>query len=140
MTLNPSETGKVALLNSVESHDYIQNRVRPYTNIIRPRETELGNFYFARNPDYLTGLSKTATPLIGISVDTGLATVYANNSAVPTHDRLTVRTNLVNITLTRDGTMFMSTSQFLLHCQVLRSDLHINLALMNCFHYQSLLT
>jgi len=117
LALNPSETEK-----AVVSHDYIHNRVNPYTNVIRPRETELGNFYFARNPDYLPGLSNTATPLVGISVDTGLATVYANHSSVPTHDRLTVRTNLVNITLTRDGTIFTSISEFLSHCPLASTE------------------
>lgn len=106
----------VSLLDSVDSIDYVHNRVNLYTNVVRYRETELGNYYFARNHDYLTGMAKTTTPLYGISVDTGLATVYANNSAVPTHDRLTVRKNLTAVTLTRDNTMFMSTSQFLLHC------------------------
>lgn len=53
LTLNPGESSIVNSLDSVDSHNYISNRVSQYVNISRPKETELGNYYFARHPDHL---------------------------------------------------------------------------------------
>ena len=99
-------------LSSKQQHQYLNNRVGRYLNIFRPNETDLGNYYFARHPDHLTGLAKTAESLFAIDVDTHLATCYPNNSSVSSHDRLSVRRNMANFSLTRDGTLFIKTSKF----------------------------
>lgn len=114
-SLNPSSATDLDLLTSQQQHQYLNNRVGRYLNIARPEgnETELGNFYFARNPDHLAGFAKSAEPLFGINVDTGVASLYPNNSQVPTHNRLTVRLNLNNYTITRDGTIFITADSFL---------------------------
>lgn len=63
-------------MSSSKQHEFLTNNVGRYLNVLRPggNETELGNFYYARNPNFLPGNAKSATPLYRISVDTGLAT------------------------------------------------------------------
>lgn len=112
--MNPISAANLDDLSYKQQHAYLNNRVGRYLNITRPNgtETELGNFYFARNPNHLVGFKKSAEALFGIKVDTGLATCYPNNSQVPSHDRLSVRSNMHKLTLTRDGTFFIKADQF----------------------------
>ncbi len=111
-SLNPSALADFSLLDSNQQHRYLNNRVGRYLNTFHANVTELGTFYFGRNPNYLAGLAKQATPLYGITVDDGLATWYPNNSSVSIHNRLTVRINLINNKLSRDGTQFISADNF----------------------------
>lgn len=75
------------------------------------KEDTLSGLYFARHPD-LPNMTKLASSLYRIDVDTGIATWFPDNSQVDSHDRLTVRKNLVNVTLTRNGCMLVSAEAF----------------------------
>lgn len=112
--LNPSKVDAFNLLSGDKQHELISNHVSRHINVARPggTSTDSGNFYFARHPEYLPNMSKSASSLYRIDVDTGLATWFANNSQVDSHDRLSVRKNLANVTLTRNGCMFVSAEAF----------------------------
>ncbi len=114
LQLNPSKMDSFNNLTGDKQHEIISNHVGRYINVARPEgtSTDLGNFYFARHPDYLPNMAKSATSLYRVDVDTGLATWFANNSQVDSHDRLTVRKCLANLTLTRSGCMFVSAQAF----------------------------
>lgn len=91
--LNPSKVDAFNLLSGDKQHELISNHVSRYINVTRPggTSTDSGNYYFARHPEYLPNMSKSASSLYRIDVDTGLATWFANNSQVDSHDRLSVR-------------------------------------------------
>lgn len=98
LTLNPNKVADFQELSSSKQHETLSNLVGRHLNVLRPNgtETDLGYFYFARHPDHLPGLAKGATSLFRINVDDGLATWFANNSAVDRHNRLTVRNCIKN--------------------------------------------
>ena len=83
-------------MNSKVSKTYLNSRVGRYMNIARPNgnSTELGNFYFCRHPNYLSGLSKIAESLYAINTPTGLCEHYSNISQVSPTNRTAIRRHL----------------------------------------------
>ena len=108
VSLNPTKSTVISKLSLQEQHQYLNNRIGRYLNVMRPggNPTEAGYFYFARNPDYLAGLAKPAQALFAITAG-GLCTWYANFSSVTGVNRGTVRRNLVNNTVSKTGVRYI---------------------------------
>lgn len=69
-------------LTMEQQHNFLNNRVGRYINVKKPKgiQTEMGCFYFARHPDYLPNMAKTATGLFAVNTLSGLAIYFPNNS------------------------------------------------------------
>lgn len=117
ISLNPSLKNKLSSLSFIKQKQYLNNRVGRYMNVMKPsplvwgNKTELGLFYFCRNPDFLSGLAKTASSLFAVSTLTGLAIFYKNNSQAG--DRGTVRRNRNNNTVSKQGLRYIDYDIFI---------------------------
>lgn len=76
--LNPS-SNHLDNLSNKQQHDFLNNRVGRYFNIARPggTQTEKGCSYFARHPDYLPNLAKTAYGLFAVNTPHSVGLISA---------------------------------------------------------------
>nr|ATI20513.1 hypothetical protein [Juglanconis juglandina] len=114
INLNPNSAHTVlGQLSLKQQINFIDNRIGRYFNLVKPGgiNTESGNFYFCKHPDYLPGLTKKASGLFAVNTLTGLAKYFANNSQAG--DRGTVRRNRKNNTITKDGIKYINEDIFI---------------------------
>lgn len=114
MNLNPkSGWADLEKLSLKKQRNYLDNRIARYFNLVKPGgiNTELGNFYICKHPDYLPGLTKKARGLFAVNLLTGLTKYFANNSQAG--DRGTVRRNRNNNTITKDGIKYINQDIFI---------------------------
>lgn len=83
MNLNPnSGITDLEKLPLKQQSNFLDNRIGRYFNLVKPGgiNTELGNFYFCKHPDYLPGLTKKASGFFAVNTLTGVAKYFSNNS------------------------------------------------------------
>lgn len=102
-------------LSQEQQRNFLDNRIGRYFNVVKPGgiSTELGNFYFCKHPDYLSGGTVKASGFFAVNTFTGLATYYPNNSQAG--NRGTVRRNRNNNTITKDGIKYINEDIFVAH-------------------------
>ena len=117
MNLNPnSGITDLEKLPLKQQSNFLDNRIGRYFNLVKPGgiNTELGNFYFCKHPDYLPGLTKkAASGFFAVNTLTGVAKYFSNNSQAG--NRGTVRRNRNNNTITKDGLKYINEDIFIDH-------------------------
>ena len=93
---------------------FLNNRISRFINLAKPGGifTELGNFYFCRHPEFLPGMSKAASGLFAVNMNTGIAEYFENNSQL-LDDRLTVRNHRKNNTVSKRGFRYINKDVFI---------------------------
>lgn len=103
ISLNPNGLDVFSSLKTLaKQRMFLDNKISRYINVSKPGgvSTELGNFYFCRHPDFLPGMSKSASGFFGVNINTGVAEYFENNSQ-PLDNRLTVRNHRNNNTVSK---------------------------------------
>lgn len=95
---------------------FLDNRISRFINVAKPGgvSTELGDFYLCRHPDYLPGMSKSASGFFAVNIKTGVAEYFENNSQ-PLDNRLTVRNHRNNNTVSKRGFRYINKDVFIKH-------------------------
>lgn len=95
---------------------FLDNRISRFINVAKPGgvSTELGDFYLCRHPDYLPGMSKSASGFFAVNIKTGVAEYFENNSQ-PLDNRLTVRNHRNNNTISKRGFRYINKDVFIKH-------------------------
>lgn len=111
--LNPNDV--VKNMDSLTSKSYIQNRVGRFFNLDKCNSTEIGNFYFCRHPDYLTGNAKVAKPIYVCDIFTGYCTYYCNISQISSTNRTGIRMHIANKSIHKQTLRYIYASEFWKH-------------------------
>lgn len=77
--------------------------------------TELGNFFFCLNPDFLANLAKVAEAIIIVNVCTGVCTLFNNIKQISPTKRNSIRKHLHNNTLHLSTYQYYFKSDFVKH-------------------------
>lgn len=116
INLNPNGLDVFSLKTLAKQRMFLDNKISRYINVAKPGgvSTELGNFYFCRHPDFLSGMSKSASGFFAVNMNTGVAEYFENNSQ-PLDNRLTVRNHRNNNTVSKRGFRYINKDVFILH-------------------------
>lgn len=115
ISLNPNSLDVFKSLGSLaKERIFLNNRISRFINLAKPGGifTELGNFYLCRHPDFLPGMSKAASGLFAVNINTGIAEYFENNSQL-LDDRLTVRNHRKNNTVSKRGFRYINKDVFI---------------------------